>query len=476
VLVPIAYVVLGGFRTTGQIAAKPVGLPHPWVIHNYAQVITSGAFWRQVGNSTIVAAIATALVVGVSALAAYPLSRLQFRGREAIYTFFTFGLLFPVAVAALPLYLLLRQLGLLESLLGVALPEAAFGIPITIIILRPFMRSIPVELEDAAAMDGCRRFGFFWRVLLPLTRPALVTVIVLSVVTSWNNYILPLLVLNDPNHWTLPLGVASYNGEHSADTAGILAFTTLSMLPALIFFMAAERASSAAYPGAVGAIARSPVGDRPVAANFPMARPFGVIWEAALSISKRSSGELGVGCGDVLLQTVCFVVPGIRTIHGFCAREPGSAICAGVVSFRSATRASSRRGAISHPCVGVEARDAVAEVTAGEPVVSSIFRSEPLAQRTEGNEADPELLQRRRDRLRPATRASTRSGARRPAGPRGRDGSSARRSDRQKCLTFPVDQPFTAPASRSERSGRRGAGRGGRSYDLSRWSERSTPA
>ena len=115
VLVPIAYVVLSGFRTTGQIAAKPVGLPHPWVIHNYAQVITSGAFWRQVGNSTIVAAIATALVVGVSALAAYPLSRLQFRGREAIYTFFTFGLLFPVAVAALPLYLLLRQLGLARS-------------------------------------------------------------------------------------------------------------------------------------------------------------------------------------------------------------------------------------------------------------------------------------------------------------------------------------------------------------------------
>ncbi len=110
VIVPIAYVVLGGFRTTGQLAFDPVGLPHPWVTHNYTKVITSGAFWRQVGNSTIIAAIATVLVVGVSALAAYPLSRFQFRGREAIYTFFTFGLLFPIAVAALPLYLLLRQL------------------------------------------------------------------------------------------------------------------------------------------------------------------------------------------------------------------------------------------------------------------------------------------------------------------------------------------------------------------------------
>jgi raffinose/stachyose/melibiose transport system permease protein len=251
VLVPIGYVVLSGFRTTGQIAANPVAMPDPWVIHNYAKVITSGAFWRQIGNSMIVAAIATVLVVGVSALAAYPLSRFEFRGREAIYTFFTFGLLFPVAVAALPLYLLLRQLGLLESLVGVALPEAAFGIPITIIIMRPFMRSIPVELEDAAAMDGCGKFGFFWRILLPLSRPALVTVVVLSVVTSWNNYILPLLVLNDPNHWTLPLGVATYTGLHSADSAGIFAFTALSMVPALLFFVVAERRIVGGLAGAV---------------------------------------------------------------------------------------------------------------------------------------------------------------------------------------------------------------------------------
>jgi raffinose/stachyose/melibiose transport system permease protein len=246
-----AYVVLSGFRTNGQLAAHPVGLPHPWVTDNYTNVLTSGAFWRQVGNSVIIAAIATVLVVGVSALAAYPLSRFQFRGREAIFTFFTFGLLFPIAVAALPLYLLLRQLHLDESLLGVALPEAAFGIPITIIILRPFMRNIPADLEDAAAMDGCTTFGFFWRVLLPLTRPALMTVIILSVITSWNTFILPLLVLTQPDHWTLPLGAANYSTEHSADTAGVLAFTALSIVPALVFFLFAERRIVGGLSGAV---------------------------------------------------------------------------------------------------------------------------------------------------------------------------------------------------------------------------------
>jgi raffinose/stachyose/melibiose transport system permease protein len=251
VIVPIAYVVISGFRTNGQLASKPVGLPHPWVTHNYTKVIASTDFWRMVGNSVIIAAVATVLVVGVSALAAYPLARFRFRGREAIYTFFTFGLLFPIAVAALPLYLLLRQLHLDESLLGVALPEAAFGIPITVIILRPFMRAVPAELEDAAAMDGCTSFGFFWRVLLPLTRPALMTVTILSVITSWNNFILPLLVLSVPQHWTLPLGAANYSTEHSTDTAGVLAFTALSIVPALVFFLFAERRIVGGLSGAV---------------------------------------------------------------------------------------------------------------------------------------------------------------------------------------------------------------------------------
>jgi raffinose/stachyose/melibiose transport system permease protein len=251
VMVPIVYVVLGGFNTNSHMATDPVSLPKPWVRGNYTNVIASGTFWRELGNSLIVATVATALVVGVSSLAAYPLARMEFRGREALYTFFTFGLLFPVTVAALPLYLLLKQLGLLETLWGVALAEAAFGIPITTIILRPFMRAVPVELEDAAAMDGCGRFGFFWRVLLPLSRPALVTVILLSVIFSWNNYILPLLVLTDPSHWTLPLGVASYQSEHGSDPARILAFTALSMVPALLFFLAAERRIVGGLSGAV---------------------------------------------------------------------------------------------------------------------------------------------------------------------------------------------------------------------------------
>jgi raffinose/stachyose/melibiose transport system permease protein len=241
IIVPLAYVVLGGFRTTGQIAAQPVALPQPWQTRNYTDIVASGTFWLQVANSLVIALIATAVVVAFGALAAFPLARYQFRGREALYILFTLGLLFPVGVAILPLYIFLRQLGLLGTGLGVALPEAAFGLPVTIVILRPFMRAIPSELEDAAVMDGCSRATFFWRILLPLSLPALTTVSILAFVGSWNAFLLPLLVLDDPSSWTLPLGVANYSSQYTQDTARILAYTALSMIPALAFFVLAER-------------------------------------------------------------------------------------------------------------------------------------------------------------------------------------------------------------------------------------------
>jgi raffinose/stachyose/melibiose transport system permease protein len=250
-LVPLGFVIIGGFRTTAQLNEDPAGLPDPWVGHNYTTTLESSAFWRQIWNSFLIAGIATVVAVALGALAAFALSRYAFRGREAIYTLFTIGLLFPVGVAALPLYLLLRQLGLLDNPLGVAIPEAAFALPVTIVILRPFMREIPSELEDAAVVDGASRFVFFWRILLPLSVPALTTVAVLAFVTSWNAYLLPLLVLSDPDAITLPLGVAAFSTEYTQDTARILAFTSLSMVPALAFFVLAQRRIVGGLTGAV---------------------------------------------------------------------------------------------------------------------------------------------------------------------------------------------------------------------------------
>jgi raffinose/stachyose/melibiose transport system permease protein len=245
ILLPILYAFLGGFKDNGQLAGNPVALiPDPWVFDNYADVLwgeNAPAFWGELFNSVIVAIVAVGVTVGCASAAAFVFARIRFRGREAMYTLFVFGLLFPTAVAILPLYVLIRQLGLSGNLLGVALPQAAFGLPLSIVILRPFFRSIPMELEDAARIDGCGSFGFFWRVLLPLSRPALATVSVLAIVTTWNAFILPLVVLNSEDQWTLPLGVMNFASTYSSDAARTLAFTVVSLIPALIFYLIAER-------------------------------------------------------------------------------------------------------------------------------------------------------------------------------------------------------------------------------------------
>jgi raffinose/stachyose/melibiose transport system permease protein len=214
-------------------------------------VLGSVAFWTQVLNSTIVAAGTTLGAVVLGVMAAFVIARYDFRGRAALFSLFTAGLLFPLQVAIVPLYVMLKNLGLLGTLAGVAIPQIAFALPTTIIILVPFLRAIPGELEDAAMIDGAGRFGFFWRILLPLSGPGLVTVGVLEFVKSWNAYLLPLLTLGSPKTATLPLGVQYFSTAYSQDTAAVLAFTSLAMLPALVFFTIAQRRIVGGLTGAV---------------------------------------------------------------------------------------------------------------------------------------------------------------------------------------------------------------------------------
>ena len=241
VIVPVVFAVLGGLRTTGELQNNPAALPSTWYPSHYIEVLTGDSFWGELANSVLITTISTTVLVAITALAAFVFARMVFRGREALYTLFVLGLLFPSAVAILPLYITVRGLGLLDNPLGVALPLAAFQIPLTIVILRPFFRAIPRELEDAARIDGCSTFGFFWRVLLPLSRPALATVSVLAVVASWNEFLLPLVILSDQDQWTLTLGVMNFSTQYTTDIARVLAYTTLAMVPALVFYLFAER-------------------------------------------------------------------------------------------------------------------------------------------------------------------------------------------------------------------------------------------
>ena len=248
---PVLYGALGGFRSNAQLASDPAGLPDPWVFSNYTNVLSNPSFWQYTLNSTAIALITTVVAVLAGVMAAYPLARYQFKLREPLFLVFVLGLLFPAAVAIIPLFILVTQdLGLGDTWWGVALPQAAFALPVTVVILRPFLAALPKELEEAAMLDGATRVGVFWRIAVPLSMPALVTVGVLAFVTSWNAYLLPLLLLRGETR-TLPLGVADFSTQYSADTAGVLAFTTIAMIPALILFLAMQGRIVSGLQGAV---------------------------------------------------------------------------------------------------------------------------------------------------------------------------------------------------------------------------------
>lgn len=250
-ITPVLYIVIGGFRTNSQITADPSAWPAPWQISNYTDVLASEAFWTAMRNSTISAVGTTLGAVVLGVMASYVLARYEFGGKSVMYSLFAAGLMFPVTVAITPLYLLIRNLGLVNNLAGIILPQIAFALPTTIIILVPFLKAIPKELEEAASIDGTSRLGFFWRMVIPLSLPGVITVGILAFIGAWNGYMLPLFILNDQSLLTLPLGVQNFASQYSVDTARVLAYTSLSMLPALLFFSLFERRIVGGLTGAV---------------------------------------------------------------------------------------------------------------------------------------------------------------------------------------------------------------------------------
>jgi raffinose/stachyose/melibiose transport system permease protein len=241
ILGPLLIAVLGGFKESGELINSPFTLPRKWILDNYEYIFTLDTFWRQLANSAFVMVGTIVLATFSASLASFVFARMRFKGRDTIFNVFMIGLMFPIVVAILPLYILLRQLDLINSLPGLILVEAAFQLSGMILILRGFFRSIPRELEDATYIDGGTPFTFFWRVLLPLSRPALAANAALAMVFSWNLLFLPLVTLNDEELYTLPLGTMQFFGQYTANWSRLMAFIVAAMLPAIVFYLIAER-------------------------------------------------------------------------------------------------------------------------------------------------------------------------------------------------------------------------------------------
>lgn len=241
IVVPLLAAAIGGFKTIGELRTNPFGLPAVWQWSNYTDILMSARYWQMLFNSFVIATLATVLTVAVAAMAGFVFAHVRFFGSAFLMNYFLIGLMFPIATAILPLFIRIRDLGLLDTYMGVVLPEVAFGLGISILLFRNFFRNVPKELFEAALVDGAGYIRFFWYVTLPLSRPILATVAIVAFVHSWNNYIMPLIMLNSGDKYPWPLGIMVYQGEFSTDWQLVLAFITLTILPTVIVFFAAQK-------------------------------------------------------------------------------------------------------------------------------------------------------------------------------------------------------------------------------------------
>lgn len=241
VAVPLLTTVLGGFKDLGELRTNPFGLPQSWEWQNYWGILSSKRYWVLLRNSLIIATLSTALTLVVASMAGFVFAHLKFFGSRMLADYLTIGLLFPAATAILPLFIKVRDLGLLDTYLGVVLPQLAFGLAMSILLFRRFFKDLPAELLEAALIDGCSYIAYFRHMTLPLSRPILATVGTIAFVHSWNAYLLPLVMLNSDDLYPWPLGIMVYQGEYASEWNLILAFITLTILPTVVLFLLAQK-------------------------------------------------------------------------------------------------------------------------------------------------------------------------------------------------------------------------------------------
>lgn len=241
VIVPLLATLFGGFKSLGELRVNPFGLPRHWEWQNYADILFSARYWQLLRNSLIISTLTVALTLIVASMAAFTFAHIRFYGSSMLLSYLTLGLLFPAATAVLPLFIKVRDLGLLDTYFGVALPQTAFSLAMSVLLLRRFFKDIPYELLEAALVDGCSYIKFFRYVTLPLSRPILATVGTITFVNSWNAYLLPLVMLNTDALYPWPLGIMIYQGEYSSEWHLILAFIMLTILPTIILFLLAQK-------------------------------------------------------------------------------------------------------------------------------------------------------------------------------------------------------------------------------------------
>ncbi len=241
VLGPLLLVVSNALRPTREIFKNPIGLPTSPSFASFVKAWEEASFNTYFLNSLMITVASVLLATAVASLASYILGRYTFSGSRLLAAYFLAGLMLPFRLAIVPLFLLLNNMGLIDNRVGLILVYAATGIPFSVFILSSFFRQLPKELSEAARIDGAGEFTIFGRIMLPLVRPALATVIVFQFVPLWNDFFFPLVLLRSTSKWTLPVGMTRFFGEFQADWSTLFAGLIITTLPLIILFLLATK-------------------------------------------------------------------------------------------------------------------------------------------------------------------------------------------------------------------------------------------
>ncbi|MFC3705503.1 carbohydrate ABC transporter permease [Devosia honganensis] len=236
-LAPIVIMVFSAFKTTPQIFQSPFSIPDFTHLGNFLKIWTQTNFLRYLLNSFLVTGVSMALILTLGTMAAYAIGRYQFKGSTFILMFFIAGLTLPLKLAIIPLFMLMRDLSILNNQLSLIFVYTAMGLPTTVFIMTGFIRTLPNELEDAARMDGASEARIMWSIMLPLVRPAMVIAGIQNVVPIWNDFFFPLVFIQNDDLKTLPQGLTTFMGEYTTDWGVLFSGLTLSAAPIILIYI-----------------------------------------------------------------------------------------------------------------------------------------------------------------------------------------------------------------------------------------------
>ncbi len=240
-IAPLVWLVISSLKTNGELMGAPLALPKTLQFQNYKNAFEVSGLGRLFLNSIIVSITATILNVIVSSMASYSIARYDFKGKELIFTLISAGIMVPVSALMVPVFILIKNLGLYDTKLALILTYSAMGLPLSIFIIRGFMNTIPKELEEAGVIDGCNFYQIFYKIILPLSRAGIVTAITFQFLYCWNEFIYAMLLTSSQTNRTVQVGIRFFSNQFTTDYTSMFAAITISIIPAIAGYVVFQK-------------------------------------------------------------------------------------------------------------------------------------------------------------------------------------------------------------------------------------------